>query len=68
MFVNPFRVEGFYYSNPNSNFVFPEKKGCWQLLFPNWNTMIQKDLVVPATKTRFPRFFLLNQPTVWDTT
>jgi len=44
MSVNPF----------SPKFVFPEKKDCWQLLFPNWNTMIQKDLVVPAMKTRFP--------------
>ena len=44
MLVDPF----------SANFVFPENKGCWQLLFPNWNTMMQKDLVVPAMKTRFP--------------
>lgn len=43
MFFNPFTV----------NFIFPEKKGCWQLLFKNWNKMIKKDSVVPATKTRF---------------
>ena len=43
MFVNHF----------SPKFVFPEKKDCWQLLFPNWNTnWIQKDLVVPAMKTR----------------
>ena len=40
---------------------FQRKKDCWELLFPNWNMMIQKDLpvVVPATKTRFPLSCLL---------
>ena len=53
MCVNPFTVEGLYYTNPNSNFVFPEKKVVGNL-FSKFEHNDTKNLVVPTRKTRLP--------------